>query len=306
MHGLPQSTWLQAPTDGTHWQEPPSRRPVGQSALRASIAPDPPQASLARALEAEIIPRLVLAHQRERGPGGAAVPPALVICRVAVGDVEAFVNSVLAGDTAGEVRLVELLRSTGASLETLCTELLTPAARRLGDLWNADLCDFAQVTLALWRLQQLLREFGPQFPMAIASRHNGLGALLVPVPGEEHTLGLAMVTEFFLRAGWRVAGSPPASIDALRQMAAADWFDIAGLGISCETRLRLLAQSIRALRQASRNPDIRVLVGGPVFARRPELVALVGADATSNDARYAPAQAEQLLALLGGRRVSFA
>jgi MerR family transcriptional regulator, light-induced transcriptional regulator len=305
MHGLPQSGSMQLPVDGTPWQDQKSHGTEAQGALYASIAPDPPQASLARALEAEIIPRLVLAHQREQRPSDAAVLRGLAMGRVGATDVEAFVESVLAGDTVSDAGLVGALRSTGASLESLCTELLTPAARRLGDLWNADLCDFAQITMALWRLQQLLREFGPQFPTEIASRNSGLRALLVPAPGEEHTLGLAMVTEFFRRAGWRVSGSPPASIDQLRQMASADWFDVAGLAISCETRLRLLAQSIRTLRRASRNPAIRVLVGGPLFAQRPELVALVGADATSTDARYAPAQAEQLLALLGpGRRTS--
>ena len=305
MHGLPQGGSMQPPLEGARWPDPQSCRADAQRTLYASTAPGPTHASLARALEAEIIPRLVLAHQREEGPSGAGVPAGLVMGRIGATDVDAFVRSVVAGDTAGDVRLVEALRSAGVSLETLCMELLTPAARRLGDLWSADLCDFAQITIALWRLQQLLREFGPRFPAAIASRDSGLRALLVPAPGEEHTLGLAMVTEFFRRAGWRVAGSPPASVDELRQMAGADWFDVAGMAISCNARLPLLTQSIRAIRRASRNPDIRILVGGPMFAQRPELVALAGADATSTDARYAPAQAEQLLALLRpGRRVS--
>ena len=306
MHGLPQCGSMQLPSIGTRRRVPQSRRADGPGSLYASTVPGPSQASLARALEAEIIPRLVLAHhQREEEPSGAAAPGGLVTGGIGSTDVDAFVRGVIAGDTTRELRIVEALRSSGASLDTLCMELLTPAARRLGDRWNADLCDFAQITIALWRLQQLLREFGPRFPTPIASRDSGLRALLVPAPGEEHTLGLAMVTEFFRRAGWRVSGNPPASIGELGQMAAADWFDVAGLAVSCETRLRLLAQSIGALRRASRNPDIRILVGGPLFVHRPELVALVGADATSTNARYAPAQAEQLLALLGpGRRSS--
>lgn len=297
MHGMPQSPSVQQLADGTHWQDPRPHRPDGQGKVHEANGVDLPQASLERTLEAEIIPRLVRAHQRERWRAAAA--PGLPAAGVSANHIEAFVRLVLAADSRGEIGIVEALRSNGASFDMLCEELLTPAARRLGDLWSADLCDFAQVTMGLWRLQQLLREFRPLFPSEIDSRDRGLRALLVPVPGEEHTLGLAMVTEFFLRAGWQVSGSPPASVDQLRQAVRADWFDVAGLAISCETRVRLLAQSIGALRQASRNPDIRVLVGGPLFVQRPELVAFVGADATATAARQAPAHAEQLLATPG-------
>ena len=59
---------------------------------------------------------------------------------------------------------------------------------------------------------------------------------------------------------------------------------------------------IRALRRASRNRAIGVLVGGPLFIDHPELVARVGADATAIDGGQAPIQAQNLLALLARRR----
>ena len=43
------------------------------------------------------------------------------------------------------------------------------------------------------------------------------------------------------------------------------------------------------------------MVGGPMILARPELVALVGADATAVDARQACVQAEHLLELLARR-----
>jgi methanogenic corrinoid protein MtbC1 len=43
------------------------------------------------------------------------------------------------------------------------------------------------------------------------------------------------------------------------------------------------------------------MVGGPVFLDRPELAALVGADASAVDARQAALQAESLLALAARR-----
>ena len=43
------------------------------------------------------------------------------------------------------------------------------------------------------------------------------------------------------------------------------------------------------------------MVGGRVFAEKPELAGLVGADATATDGRQAALQAETLLALLATR-----
>ena len=45
--------------------------------------------------------------------------------------------------------------------------------------------------------------------------------------------------------------------------------------------------------------SIGILVGGPMFIERPDLVGLVGADATAADGRQATLQAETMLALLG-------
>ena len=58
---------------------------------------------------------------------------------------------------------VEALRAQGVSLESLYLDLLAGAARRLGEWWASDLCDFADVTVGVGRLQQILRELSPEF-----------------------------------------------------------------------------------------------------------------------------------------------
>ena len=81
-----------------------------------------------------------------------------------------------------------------------------------------------------------------------------------------------------------------------------EWFAVVGLSVAARRALDALAASIRALRRASRNRAIGVLVGGPLFVAHPELVARVGADATAVDGGQAPLQAQNLLALLARRR----
>lgn len=253
---------------------------------------------LLRTIEGEIIPRLMLAH---RSVQDAHVALGCVDRRLSEEDVAEFTTLVLRHDILVASSYVDAMRSQGVALESLFLDLLAPAARRLGDLWDADLASFAEVTLGLGRLQQLLRDLTPSFQYEAETRPIGHRVLLAPSPGETHTFGLFMVGEFMRRAGWDVWEERTSASAALVGWVRREHFDVVGLSLSCETRLEELASCVRALRRASRNADLGVMVGGSLFQRQPELVARVGADATATDARSAPAQAESLVALLARR-----
>ena len=72
-------------------------------------------------------------------------------------------------------------------------------------------------------------------------------------------------------------------------------FDLVGVSLGSETRFDELAEWITAARRVSLQRDLVVMVGGPIFASRPEWVPLVGADATARDASAAVDVAEALL-----------
>ena len=120
----------------------------------------------------------------------------------------------------------------------------------------------------------------------------------MPAPGEQHTFGIAMVAEFFRRAGWAVRSGPKTSQQDLLGTVRAEWFAVVGISVGSETRLEALTKSIRSVRRASRNKSIGVMVGGPLLVQHPEIAAFVGADATAVDGRQAVAQAQSLLVLL--------
>jgi methanogenic corrinoid protein MtbC1 len=245
-------------------------------------------------LEADVIPRLALTRGR---------PP----CGVAAGTVDAniptaedvveFTKVVLANDVAVACVYVEQMQARGTSLETVYLGLLAPTARYLGHLWDTDQCDFTQVTVGLALLQQVLRARPAAFRSEQHHWHS-LRVLLIPASSEQHTFGLSMVAEFFLREGWDVTSGAQTSHGNLLEMVAEQRFDIVGLSAGCGSQLDALALNIRAIRKASRNRALGVMVGGNVFQRRPELVTLVGADATAVDASHAPRQAGKLLDLL--------
>lgn len=259
---------------------------------------DQRQRHLLTTIESEIIPRLVLSRR-----GAAEVTPVRQPLGWIPGDdvIAEFAELVASQDVAAASTRIEAFRSKGITVETLYLELLAPTARYLGELWDSDIADFNAVTLGCSRLQQLLHELSPAFVHEIDHHEHRRRVLLVPVPGEQHTFGVYMVAEFFRRAGWDVwSGSMPNR--ELAELVSNEAFTLVGFSVSADDRLDALASSIRAVRRASCNRGVGVLVGGPVFVGHPELVTLVGADATAADARQATHQAQSALSLLGRGR----
>ena len=247
---------------------------------------------LTRAIEHEIIPRLMLAHPTA---GECLLAEGSDNPQVSAADVQAFAKLVLAPDENVAHACIETMRSTGISVETIYTDLLAPVARHLGALWEEDLCDFTEVTLGLGRLHQVLRELSPAFNQSNTNA-SGLRVLLLPAPGEQHTFGLVMVSEFFRRAGWDVGGGPwEAGADPV-MMVKREWFDVVGFSLGNVTQLDALASSIKMVRKSSLNTSICIIVGGPLFLANPEYVAYVNADAASTDGAQAPTLAKKLIA----------
>jgi methanogenic corrinoid protein MtbC1 len=252
-------------------------------------------ALLSRAIEDEIIPRLMLAHPTAGDCLPVAAPNAP---QVSEEDVRAFAQLVLAPDENVAHACIEAMRTSGISVETIYTDLLAPVARYLGELWEDDLCDFTQVTVGLGRLQQVLRELSPAFGQSNAET-SGNRVLLLPGPGEQHTFGLVMVAEFFRRAGWDVGGGPwEAGADPV-VMVKREWFDVVGFSLGNVEQLDDLAACIKSVRAAALNKSICVIVGGPLFLVNPEYVAYVNADAASTDGAQAPSLAASLVAARG-------
>lgn len=265
------------------------------SSLSSDRAPSAVEraACLARALEHEVIPRLIAAHRVDGQPPASNDP---LSGRIAQSEVEGFTERLVRGDEAMLANILEAMRGRGLSVEHLLIDLLAPAARHLGHMWTEDLCYFTDVTIGLGRLQRMMRELSPAFGTEVAHPPNGRRALLVRAPGEQHSFGMSMVAEFFRRAGWEVVsggeGADTDPITAVRR----EWFDVVGFSAGSEARLDWLPSCIAALRRASCHRGVAVLVGGPAFTLRPQLVRQVGADATTADGSEAPGLAESLLA----------
>lgn len=210
-------------------------------------------------------------------------------------DVFGFVGQILGSDDQAASDTVRSLIDRGVAVDGIYLDLLAPAARQLGLLWEDDECSFIDVTLGMGRLQRIIRDLSHVFQTESPDKSPPLGhVLLTCLPGEQHTLGLIMVAEFLIRDGFKVYVGAPWSEADLLTLVSTEWFDVVGFSAGCESRLSALKREIHRIRGSSCNPDIRVLVGGQVFSVDEALVARVGADGWARDAKTCTAVARNL------------
>ena len=255
--------------------------------------------SLLSVIEQQIIPRLLRANTLIRPPldadnGALPMPDAA--------DIEDFALSWLHAEASISHALLLEFRDQGFTTEQLFLQVIAPAARYLGVQWEQDQLDFSQVTLGLLRLHQLSHELGYAFregPQEAGVRRR---IMLASAPGSQHLLGLTIVSEFFRKERWQVVVEISTTAHELAQAISNEWFEVLGLSVGVVEQLQELPALIQTLRQHSRNPDMRVLLGGPAFITQAVEARSLGADGISLDAAEAVELAVKLLGAGGGSR----
>lgn len=249
--------------------------------------------SLAETIEGEIIPRFLLTLK----DGSENALTTGQEKKITSQDHDLFVQYLLHNNARSARNYFGELLERGVAIEDLFLELLPKAARRLGDMWDKDLCGFAEVTLGTCRLHEILRTYAAS-PDYDFRRPSGEGPriLLSTACADQHILGVMILADFFRRAGWRVVCQPGATCKDLAKILSARAFDIVGLSASSSVRAEGMTTDIRALRAASTNKNLKVLVGGRLFDEDPSLAEKIGADAFTNNVHDACKVVEQLLA----------
>lgn len=253
---------------------------------------NPCKDSLLAVIEKQIIPRLLEAH-----PSADQLPElaALSLKQPGEHEIQAFVALCLAPEPASSHRWIKDLQTQGYSTESLFLNLIAPAARHLGEQWERDRKDFSQVTLGLIRMQQLTHELGYAYRDGPQNMGHRRRIMLASAPGSQHILGLVMVSEFFRKERWEVVVEIAATPHELTHAVANEWFDMLGLSVGVVEQLPSLPGLVQALRDKSRNPDIKVLLGGPAFQIQHVPAQSMGADAIALDAMAGVQMANQLL-----------
>jgi hypothetical protein len=232
-------------------------------------------AALQRAFEFDVVPRLLHAHPPQADCAQPAPKPQDAA-------IEIFAALVLGTNPDAASLHVQNLLEQGTPLEELYMKLLVPTAVYLKKLWVDDERDFAEITLGLWRLQQLLREFSAAFRQN-ARKPTGKRVLLTLPAGETHELpyllfSLVLTGEFFRREGWSTWIEPDCARADTLALVHNEWFDVIEILVTGEKRLDRLAAQIKTIRGESINRSVCIAVSGKTVHQRPELLEYLDAD----------------------------
>lgn len=267
-----------------------------EPAVRTGEADSP---ELFAALQSEIIPRLMIAS---RLPPPPVIEPAsgLEVRGTAfnAGEHQAFLAALLSSSDEDAARLARSHLARGHELATLMIELFAVAARELGEMWNEDEVSFVDVTIGVCRLHQIVHDLaGVPEPEPEIGASGNPGILIASAPGEQHVFGVLIASELFRQNDWTVVSETSGDPGAILRQVSNHRFDIAGISASNDSAVASLPQLVRTLRNSSLNPDLKVLVGGPLFERSPQLAREIGADAIAGRGLDAPDHARKLLAI---------
>jgi MerR family transcriptional regulator, light-induced transcriptional regulator len=232
--------------------------------------------ALASVIALDIIPRLLMGHRVEER---ADNPPRL---RGRFTDVDraGFLSDALELSAPQLSAKLREMMMWGHDLDSVLLDLLAPVARTLGEMWERDSITFIDVTIAVQKMQQVLRDIC----QSVTTDAYGPHALLLPAPGESHSFGLVIVSELFRKRGWYVAGGLPVTSRVLVNMVNTQPYAVVGFSLSNSELLGNLKAAIKSVRKSSAYRDVLVIVGGCAFDGKTHLAAEIGADAAFADA----------------------
>lgn len=245
---------------------------------------------LAKAIEAEILPRLLLVHREEQDE---STP----IGEINADTVEQFTQHLINDNAVAARQMVDSLLEEGAPLEAILLNLMSTAANCLGVMWETDQLDFASVTIGLCRMQELLRSYSIVGDHTFRRpRADDPSILLASACGDQHIFGLLIVAEVFRRNGWKTICEPALKAKELAEIVSQEAFSAVGLSLATTVEAADLKKEIDLIRSKSANKDVKILLGGAFVHQNHEIAEIVGADLILTDASQAPLATRAILA----------
>jgi MerR family transcriptional regulator, light-induced transcriptional regulator len=205
--------------------------------------------------------------------------------------VSQYVERLLALDSAGAMKLIESRATDTASIFDLYVQILQPAQREIGRLWQVNSISVAVEHYATATAQQILHRLSYTVPPR--TRRN---ARMIGICGESehHCVGLEMVCSMCQLDGWDAyfvgANTPTASAIVLSRQLQPEI-----VAISMTTLIALQSTRILIAKLKEELPDVVIVAGGYAASLGPDLWKSFGADAYAPDAISALFAMERIL-----------
>ncbi len=241
-------------------------------------------------LAVDVVARLA-ARDSRADVFGDAVPDA--------GFVEALMAAARGTGPLTHAALKPDMRRLRVGTTALADVYIPHVARALGRAWEEDLLSFAGVTMAVARLQALLRDISAEWgadDCAAGGFGSGRGKMvlagdgaqraatvLVVVPGEEqHTLGAMVLTSQLRRMGVSVCLQLQPRSGTITALLRNRRFDGAIVSVGGQGKLQDAETMLKMLKSLT-DGQMRVAVGGAAVEKIKTIGLVAGADILTND-----------------------
>jgi len=200
--------------------------------------------------------------------------------------LDLLIRGARTGDPATLSALLGEFRRLRIPAEVVVDVYLPAAANAIGAQWHADEIDVLDCTIAMSRMQNLLRALGRAW-RADASDEDGVASVLMVVPeNEQHILGAMIATAQLRRFGVSVAVRLAPTWPQLEELFGARRFDAVFIHAANLESLDYCATLIKNMRRVGKI-DLPVVVGGSVPLSADEVTRRTGADLMTRDIRQA-------------------
>jgi MerR family transcriptional regulator, light-induced transcriptional regulator len=202
-----------------------------------------------------------------------------------------YLEALLSSDAEQARQVMQSAAQAGLGFQDMYQFIFQPVQREVGRLWQVNHISVAQEHYCTATTELLMSQM---HGLKSSETSNGRFFVAACVAGEQHWIGIRMVSQTMETNGWRTyltgANTPTSSlVDMARRL------NVDVMGVSCATVLHLPA--LRVLLKSIRGASSRtkIMVGGRVFNEFPGLWKKVGADAFAEDASTAARVAGRLV-----------
>ncbi len=195
-----------------------------------------------------------------------------------------LVCGAMTGDAEVLARLTGEFRRWRIPAEAAVDVYIPAAVAEIGTAWHDDVIDILDATLAVARLQDLVRALGRGWR---ADAAGSSGSVLMVVPeGESHTLGAMIATAQLRRQGVSVAVQLAPSRTALEDLIQTRRFDALFVSVGNVDSLESGANIVKTMERRSRR-RLPVVVGGSIPMELDTVRRALGADLATRDVSHA-------------------
>lgn len=204
-----------------------------------------------------------------------------------------FEAALLMGNKNAAHAVLSRCLAEGRDLVSIELHIIQPALYQIGEKWQANQVSVAQEHMATAIAQSVMSvALQNSQPLPTVDKR----VLLACVEGNHHAVGLQMVADAFLLAGWEVEflGADVPTRALIEQVSL--WRpDLIGLSVSFPQQVRVAKSVINQLIAQFGQLRPAVILGGLAFNRFNGLTEVVGADGFGQDSQAAVALASRIL-----------